>query len=206
MSEWVCTNGFCRSGIKKLKVCGSCKSVKYCSIACQTIHWKQHRSLCKILTSDIREVQKRALADGTMKIDYLNPKKGQTLELNAADTLPAIRVNKHVIKMLELMNLNPKDAKPMLYDPTFKGTYARCFRNVIMVQKHRGGTTACGWSLFEGKLCVEAEYHAVWVPPDSTQYVNTTLNSYGKQYNGIFIKDKYLVENNRSPPNKLYWK
>jgi hypothetical protein len=35
-----------KPGQPKLLVCSACKSVRYCSTACQRNHWKQHKSLC----------------------------------------------------------------------------------------------------------------------------------------------------------------
>ena len=35
---------------KKLKKCGSCKCVFYCSLECQKRDWKDHKKVCKTLT------------------------------------------------------------------------------------------------------------------------------------------------------------
>ena len=31
---------------KPTKTCGRCKKVKYCSLQCQRLHWKEHKKLC----------------------------------------------------------------------------------------------------------------------------------------------------------------
>lgn len=41
----VCAN--CLKAEVKLKVCGSCKKVNYCSAQCQKSHWKKHKPTCK---------------------------------------------------------------------------------------------------------------------------------------------------------------
>ena len=38
----------CGSTSAKLKKCGGCERVKYCSKECQTLHWGQHKVVCKI--------------------------------------------------------------------------------------------------------------------------------------------------------------
>jgi hypothetical protein len=30
----------------KLKMCGGCEAVHYCSVACQKAHWKEHKPQC----------------------------------------------------------------------------------------------------------------------------------------------------------------
>lgn len=36
-----------------LKICTSCRAVKYCGIACQKAHWKTHKSNCKRSVADV---------------------------------------------------------------------------------------------------------------------------------------------------------
>lgn len=52
-----------------LKYCGGCKSVTYCSHACQKAHWKEHKCECKNLQGNNKEKQEhlacaRGLLDG----------------------------------------------------------------------------------------------------------------------------------------------
>eukprot|EP01084_Bolivina_argentea_P063452 115856_1 len=44
-----CGNEKCRNGncIKKLRLCGQCRFVYYCSKKCQKKHWCHHRAMCK---------------------------------------------------------------------------------------------------------------------------------------------------------------
>jgi len=35
----------------KMKSCGGCRTVYYCSRACQTAHWPTHKSACKLLAA-----------------------------------------------------------------------------------------------------------------------------------------------------------
>lgn len=39
----------------KLKKCTACKLVKYCSVACQKDHWKQHKRACRKRTAEFRD-------------------------------------------------------------------------------------------------------------------------------------------------------
>ena len=55
----------CGSSVVTLKPCSRCKVAKYCGRTCQVAHWKQHKSLCNIITvnfaqneSDCRKVAK----------------------------------------------------------------------------------------------------------------------------------------------------
>jgi hypothetical protein len=48
---------FCKKSHLKLKLCGACKSVWYCTVDCQKNHWGQHRMKCraKIVKDYIRK-------------------------------------------------------------------------------------------------------------------------------------------------------
>lgn len=39
--------GFCGNQSDPLKLCGSCKSIRYCSVDHQKRHWRIHRTKCK---------------------------------------------------------------------------------------------------------------------------------------------------------------
>uniref|UniRef100_K3WVW9 Ubiquitin carboxyl-terminal hydrolase n=1 Tax=Globisporangium ultimum (strain ATCC 200006 / CBS 805.95 / DAOM BR144) TaxID=431595 RepID=K3WVW9_GLOUD len=43
--------GACRSTTGPLKRCGSCQLIWYCGAACQTSHWKYHKTVCRSATS-----------------------------------------------------------------------------------------------------------------------------------------------------------
>ncbi len=38
---------YCASTSKRLRVCGACGSVKYCSKSCQSADWPEHKNICK---------------------------------------------------------------------------------------------------------------------------------------------------------------
>ena len=38
-----------KGGVEKMKKCGGCNSVRYCSLVCQKEHWKSHKTDCKRL-------------------------------------------------------------------------------------------------------------------------------------------------------------
>jgi hypothetical protein len=40
---------YCQKGTESLKVCGSCKRVRYCSRECQKSDFKVHKKVCKKL-------------------------------------------------------------------------------------------------------------------------------------------------------------
>lgn len=54
----------CGSIDRKLLKCSGCKCVRYCSKACQTKHWKNHKKLCKIISSAKAKGAPRALIIG----------------------------------------------------------------------------------------------------------------------------------------------
>lgn len=35
-----------KKGDTKMKVCGGCKTIRYCSAECQKVHWKKHKPFC----------------------------------------------------------------------------------------------------------------------------------------------------------------
>ena len=46
--------------IENLRRCNGCKTVSYCSVKCQTIHWKSnHKKQCKKLRNKTRQNQKK---------------------------------------------------------------------------------------------------------------------------------------------------
>ena len=42
-------------GIVSLKMCMSCKLVKYCNAKCQRNHWSKHKKVCKIRAAELRD-------------------------------------------------------------------------------------------------------------------------------------------------------
>tara|TARA_X000001036_G_scaffold24790_1_gene20690 strand:- start:9969 stop:10676 length:708 start_codon:yes stop_codon:yes gene_type:complete len=53
MSSWAC--GHCKKGCIKLKKCGACGVVGYCSKECQRAAWPSHKALCKEMAKNNRE-------------------------------------------------------------------------------------------------------------------------------------------------------
>lgn len=47
MDQRICA--ICNATTEKLKLCGKCKKIRYCSVECQRSGWERHRSYCKIL-------------------------------------------------------------------------------------------------------------------------------------------------------------
>lgn len=46
----------CMKTSANLKRCGKCRSVLYCNVECQRLHWPQHRSVCKSLKEAMSKV------------------------------------------------------------------------------------------------------------------------------------------------------
>ena len=40
----------CEQTAEKLKLCGACRNVSYCSVKCQKAHWPIHKIVCSKLT------------------------------------------------------------------------------------------------------------------------------------------------------------
>lgn len=56
-----------------------------------------------------------------------------------------------------------------------------CFPNVEAKISQAGGSMLCGWQLWEWpNVCVEAEFHALWVSPEG-EYVEITPKQYGEK-------------------------
>lgn len=49
----------------------------------------------------------------------------------------------------------------------------RCFLNVPEVIAREGGEMICGWTIWQGKFLLDAEFHGVWRTPDG-KYVDVT--------------------------------
>ena len=62
-AEAVC--GHCGVG-GKLNKCSACMTVRYCSRACQTYHWKEHKVMCK-------EMAKTKKSEGQGEVVYVRP-------------------------------------------------------------------------------------------------------------------------------------
>ena len=43
--------------MERLKLCGACKSVRYCNKECQTEHWKDHKAVCRTTCSGCLETR-----------------------------------------------------------------------------------------------------------------------------------------------------
>jgi len=52
----------CICGVESKFICGNCKVKKYCSVNCQKEDWKEHKKICKLLsTNSNSESSKRDL-------------------------------------------------------------------------------------------------------------------------------------------------
>ena len=97
-----------------LRLCAACKTVKYCSKACQKKDWPQHKRWCKCIKSghtqrtvlEKAEAEQKSLENGKLEIHYLNPKPTRTLKMHAHDTHPAQTKSKGIIRLLRAMKLD----------------------------------------------------------------------------------------------------
>ena len=64
---------FCRDCGAALKICNTCKHVKYCSIACQRQHWPSHKTECKQRAASLHDESPPATAGGRPLIFALSP-------------------------------------------------------------------------------------------------------------------------------------
>lgn len=64
-----CNNIDCDKKMKKMKMCSSCKTTKYCSVECQKKDWQRHKEECKNLKQidNIKKHQKYILDDIMLK-------------------------------------------------------------------------------------------------------------------------------------------
>lgn len=199
----ICQN--CSAVSEKLKCCSKCKNTFYCNRECQQSHWKSHKQTCSrsLTLSEKQMWQKASLEYGYLKLMYLNPRNDRTLDNHAADTSPARGVNKHLRAMLSEMRLDPKKAGIMYAVPGMCMPYGMCLNNCLVASAQHGGEVIYGWSLWEGKHVVEAEYHAVWSRPSDGKWINVTASMDGTNYGGYFIPDKCYK---KTPRNRIYWK
>lgn len=57
----ICCHCYLRCTAKEIKRCSACKNATYCSKACQTLHWRQHKHTCEaVATAARREAGKEA--------------------------------------------------------------------------------------------------------------------------------------------------
>jgi hypothetical protein len=74
-----------------------------------------------------------------------------------------------------------------------------CFRNVRRKVAENGGRIQFGWAIWEWpSVYIEAEHHAVYEPPDGTQWVDITPCAEGEEIRRLFLADdsaKYDFDN-----------
>jgi hypothetical protein len=187
------------------KKCSKCVNMYYCSKECQIKHWPLHKYLCGRNGASIKE-QTQAIADGVLHFNFLNPRTDRTLEKHGADTHQIAKLDHHSKKFIHLMELDTKKCKMMLIDKNILLPYGLCVQNVNSVITKKGGKAVRGWSLWEGKHLIEAEFHVVWVPPDDNVFINVTETIEHLPYSGMFIPDSRLDILNKAPSNIIYWK
>lgn len=189
----------------KLSTCGNCKNVVYCNRKCQKKDWKSHKLACH----SFQEMQE--LDQDLLPMRFVNPRKDRSISKHGKDTSALMQISDPLDNFMKRMNLNVKNAAMMyIHDEVIGGGYGRCFGNVDTVIKKHGGTSVCGWMMFENEYLIELEAHCVWKPSQQDQYVNVTSNSSGKPFSGLFVEDSYVqlatVFKTSPIQNVVYWK
>jgi hypothetical protein len=194
----------CRRENPKMR-CTGCKTAYYCNSTCQASDWTLHKQLCKA-KGTAEERQTKAIQDGNLHFRFLNPRQDRSVALDANDTANVFEITPGCRQLLERMHLDPKGCRMMRVDSTVLLPYGRCVQNVRCVVKKHGGKILFGWCLYEGKLAVEAEFHAVWESPDGKTIANVTANSCNLPYCGMFITDPAIENVVQAPSNVVFWK
>lgn len=180
----------------------------------------------------ISEAEMMAREEEEMKVNphamqYLNPSKTRNLSIHANDTHNAESMNKHIKKALKMAGMKNCKVCYMQTQSSYHLPYAHCQANCEKLVQVLGGSAVWGWSIYEGKQCVELEAHVVYKAPDGGIYNVTTPDPLqcGQMppIAGLFVvQDKDTVLANRvqltrklldedrtvktMPPSKLYWK
>jgi hypothetical protein len=219
-----------------LKACGKCLAVFYCSVACQKTDWSTHKRLCGIsktlrkaapdtTTSNETLLEAEALKAGLVHFQVINPRLDRD-PMKSSFMSGTKSAQKHSIamhRMVEAMGLSADNVSMMRVIPPGSDKsnscmmeYGRCFCNTFRYVKKNGGNRLLGWVLYENDFMVEAEAHAVWVPPVNSTfgkrcYVNVTLDIRGKNYSALFVPDtslfkEWVVPPHTTPSNRIYWK
>jgi len=205
----------CESKEAPTKSCGRCGIATYCSKDCQKKDWPTHKITCtheaicsyEDLKASKLDIEKQALATGTLQIDYLNPRSDRQLETHGSDTTQASPDSEGVKALLAHLGLGGPVVVAKCHS-VHQGPYMQAFANVTSAIKESGGKAVYGWSLYEGKYCVEAEYHAVWLYKG--RHYNVTRSMEDQPYDIAFVEDRVartkMAANDKAPSNRLWWK
>ncbi len=200
---------FCsRCGISSLDLlrCSKCKSVYYCSVACQKLDWKRvHKKSCKQLI---------VIDQSSLPFKFLNPRSDRFIVEHGNQSHQVSTLTSHILKMLEKMKMNSDQVAMMMVNQDLPiGAYGRCFGNVEIITEQFGGESIAGWMLFENEFMIEAEAHCAWKPDGETYLVNVTPSSAKTDIivSGYFIMDPSVwIQKLENPtniiPNFIYWK
>ena len=60
----VCANPDCGATAGKLRRCGGCAAVRYCSEACSCAHWRAHKAECRQLVAERQAVEAAGRGSG----------------------------------------------------------------------------------------------------------------------------------------------
>lgn len=113
----------------------------------------------------------------------MNPRTDRLLSTHGNDTQEVKKKNKNIVAFIQRLGCDINFVAHMTIVQNVPiGSYGQCFDNVQHLVKKHGGKRLCGWQLFENQFLIEAEAHAVWVPPNSNMYVNVTPSNSGEEY------------------------
>jgi hypothetical protein len=143
----------------ELKKCSRCKRVYYCSRECQRKDWSVHKTRCFDITQDQNDLQQLVIENGTLKLNFINPRNDRSLEIHGSDTRPLKKIkNKTWLKMFKYLKLENTKPVSLKYDENFKGTGGLPIKNVELAIANSGeGEYVYGWNLFAGQYMIEVE-------------------------------------------------
>ena len=179
----------------------------------------------RISKEEMLQKEEENAQENPYSMQYLNPSRLCNLRTHANDTHNAANMNKHIKKALKLAGMKNCKVCYMHTHPQYHLPYACCSANCEKLVQVMGGSAVWGWSIYEGKQCVEFEAHVVYKDTDGRIF-NVTVpdpRQFGQvpPIDGLFVvQDKDTVLANRvqltrkeegrtvntMPGSKLYWK
>jgi hypothetical protein len=92
--------------------CGRCKASRYCSRECQIAHWKEHKAICKIVSSN--RPKSKLMEDSNAKTDAWKEKYKPLLQLATYWDLKGAIPSDEMIIVVELEDLPESCSFPRL--------------------------------------------------------------------------------------------
>jgi hypothetical protein len=99
--------------------CGRCKVSRYCSRECQVAHWKDHKAICKIISSN-RPKPTKLMEDSSARMDVWKEKYKPLLQLATFWDLKGANPSDEMITVVDLEDLPESCSFPRLGIKSFR--------------------------------------------------------------------------------------